>query len=113
MGRQAYWQEKLGSFTFDIVHRSGTKHGNADGVSWIPCSEDRASCPQSFDLCAHILDQAPDEPEGSKMHIQGWDWENIQKTDPDLGEIYAAFQANPTERPTNKLYWGGVKMGKF
>ena len=84
------------------MHRSGTRHGNADGVSRIPCSEGKASCPQSIDLCAHILDQVPDEPEGSEMDIQGWDWENIQKTDPDLGEVYIAFQANPTERPSKK-----------
>ena len=102
MGQQARWHEKLGDFSFDIVYRSGAKHGNADGCSRIPCSEGSAPCSQ-VDLCAHIGDHDENEPEDSELFIQGWDWENLQKTDPDLGEVFAAFQRTPNERPNKKI----------
>ena len=113
MGQQARWQEKLGNFSFDIVYRSGAKHGNADGCSRIPCSDDRTQCHQSVDLCAHIFDNVEAEPEDTELFIQGWDWENLQKTDPDLGEVYAAFQLNPIERPSKKVTLGWSEDGKI
>ena len=79
------------------------RHGNADGCSRIPCSDGREGGHQGFDLCAHIFDNNAAEPEGTELYIQGWDWEILQKTDPDLGEVYAAFQLNPTERPSKKV----------
>ncbi|CAH1254301.1 GIN1 [Branchiostoma lanceolatum] len=33
----ARWLAKLASFDFDIVHRAGVRHGNADGLSRRPC----------------------------------------------------------------------------
>ena len=33
-GQIARWLELLASFDFDIVHRPGRKHGNADSLSW-------------------------------------------------------------------------------
>ena len=36
-GQIARWLEILGPFDFDIEHRSGKKHSNADGMSRIPC----------------------------------------------------------------------------
>ena len=38
-GQVARWLEVLGIFNFDIEHRSGKKHANADGLSRIPCSQ--------------------------------------------------------------------------
>ena len=113
MGQQARWQEKLGDFSFDIIHRSGAKHGNADGCSRIPCSEGSVTGPQVDDLCAHVLDLDEKEPEESELFIQGWDWGTLQRTDPDLGDVYAAFQLNPTERPNKKLILGWSDDGKI
>ena len=73
MGQQARWQEKLGNFSFDIMHRSGAKHGNADGCSRIPSSDGREGGHQGVDLCAHILDDNVAEPEDTELYIQGWD----------------------------------------
>ena len=33
----ARWLEQLQEYDFDIVHRPGHKHLNADALSWIPC----------------------------------------------------------------------------
>ena len=37
MGQQGRWQERLQKFDFDIEHRLGHKHGNADELSRRPC----------------------------------------------------------------------------
>jgi len=39
-GQLARWIEFLGNYTFEIKHRAGTKHGNADGMSRRPCEAD-------------------------------------------------------------------------
>ena len=36
-GQIARWIELLSEFQFNISHRSGVKHGNADGMSRLPC----------------------------------------------------------------------------
>jgi transposase InsO family protein len=38
-GQMARWLERLQNYDFEIVHRAGTKHGNADGLSRRPCAE--------------------------------------------------------------------------
>lgn len=37
-GQMARWLEVLGTCTFDIQHRAGKLHGNADGLSRRPCN---------------------------------------------------------------------------
>jgi transposase InsO family protein len=37
IGQQSRWLEKLAEFDFNIVHRPGLKHGNADALSRRPC----------------------------------------------------------------------------
>jgi len=37
IGQNARWLEQLGEFTFDIKHRNGTHHSNADALSRHPC----------------------------------------------------------------------------
>jgi len=39
MGQQARWCEILEEFDFQIVHRPGVKHGNADALSRRPCGQ--------------------------------------------------------------------------
>ena len=39
MRQQARWLEQLAAFDFYVVHRPGIRHGNADGVSRIPCRQ--------------------------------------------------------------------------
>jgi len=51
-GQVARWLEVLGTYTFEIQHRPGLRHGNADALSRAPCrqcgmtesGEDEASC---------------------------------------------------------------------
>ena len=39
MGQQGRWQEMLQEYNFDIKHRPGNKHGNADALSRRPCGK--------------------------------------------------------------------------
>ena len=41
-GQMARWLEILGTYDFEVVHRPGTKHGNADALSRLTCS--RGEC---------------------------------------------------------------------
>ncbi|PIK39793.1 Retrovirus-related Pol polyprotein from transposon [Apostichopus japonicus] len=43
-GQTARWLEILGTYTFEISHRPGRFHGNADGLSRRPCSDDCQHC---------------------------------------------------------------------
>ena len=47
-GMLARWLAKLQQFNFDIVHRPGAQHGNADGLSRCPQCE-RGSCAPTTD----------------------------------------------------------------
>ena len=38
-GQVARWIEFLSTFHMEIEHRPGRSHGNADGVSRIPCKQ--------------------------------------------------------------------------
>lgn len=38
-GQFARWIETLGAYDFEICHRSGKSHGNADALSRIPCKQ--------------------------------------------------------------------------
>ena len=54
-GMLARWLAKLQQFHFDIIHRPGTQHGNADGLS---------RCPQcERGECAPNINSTPGDPE--------------------------------------------------
>lgn len=38
-GRMARWLERIQQYNFEIIHRKGKLHGNADGLSTCPCAE--------------------------------------------------------------------------
>ena len=46
MGQQGRWQERLQEYTFDIEHRPGNKHGNADALSRRLCGWSRCYIPK-------------------------------------------------------------------
>jgi len=47
IGQQGRWLDFLSEFKYDIVHRSGSAHGNSDALSRRPCEPEGAEpCPQ-------------------------------------------------------------------
>ena len=52
-GQLARWLEKLQEFDFDVVHRRGKQHGNADAMSRKPCTQcGRSSHEESLSIQA-------------------------------------------------------------
>ncbi|KAL5516359.1 hypothetical protein EMCRGX_G001657 [Ephydatia muelleri] len=45
-GQVARWLECLSEYDFEVVHRPGTKHTNADALSCMPCPQCQLSFPQ-------------------------------------------------------------------
>ena len=45
-GQVARWLECLSEYDFEVVHRPGTKHTNADALSRMPCPQCQLSFPQ-------------------------------------------------------------------
>src|SRR5665811_2015512 len=47
IGQQARWMDFMSEFDFDIIHRAGTAHGNADSLSRKnPCERNGLPCRQ-------------------------------------------------------------------
>ena len=56
-GMLARWLAKLQQFNFDIIHRPGAQHGNADGLSRCPQCERRLCAPSK-----NTLQTDPNQP---------------------------------------------------
>ena len=53
-GQTARWMEKLQSFNFQIQHRQGKKHTNADALSRLPCKQCGRICYQDEQECYKV-----------------------------------------------------------
>ena len=113
-GMMARWLHALQQFQFTIVHRAGSDHGNADGLSRAPtdpCRQcTRVDCPQ-VDTSVVVADQPFDavsvgeSEDGDLVPVQsGEDW--IAQLDDDLsrpasqpGEVFS-ISALQLEDPT-------------
>ena len=57
-GQLARWLERLQEFDFDIVHRKGSQHTNADSLSRLPCHQ----CGRNSHTIAPMIDHASQQP---------------------------------------------------
>lgn len=110
-GQLARWIEELQSYDFHIEHRKGTKHGNADGLSRLPCQEECRHCSK--------YDHQNENEWIRRCEVSPWyKWnkdcvKTKQQEDPILGKIVTALERNkrPTweevssEAPMIKAYW--------
>ena len=55
MGQQARWQERLQEFSFNIQHRPGNKHGNADALSRRSCRRPGCCLPAKDDKEEEVM----------------------------------------------------------
>ena len=92
VGQQARWLEQLAPFDFEIVHRSGVRHANADGISRIPCRQ----CGRPDEESSLV---APVTIEGDEL----WSPESLtkkQSEDPELAEFCDLLKQYPERKPT-------------
>ena len=102
-GQFARWLETLSEYSFQLVHRKGLKHNNADGLSRQLCKE----CKQ----CERMLPQA--ERQLQVLQVQPDDNRDLlvkaQKEDSDLAAVYDAVSQNRS-LPTKDLSWRAQKL---
>lgn len=82
-GQLARWLEKLQQFNFNIIHRQGKRHQNADALSRLPCNQ----CGRSEDQTVAHISQVP------KEHPHQSEVRNLQQGDPDIDTVLKAKEA--------------------
>jgi len=79
IGQQARWLEQMEEFNFEVEHRRGVRHGNADALSRRPCAKPNCPCDhrQSRKLqerCeghrGHLFDGPADQPIGDDFYVR-------------------------------------------
>ena len=118
-GQVARWIEALS--TFDIQHRPGRQHGNANGLSRIPCRQCGEHQAAMIQIIAHKDNTVPirkvmTTPE-TESWVSGWSQNLIrekQLNDPDIGKILKlkessqrkpCWQDVSSDNEVVKAYW--------
>ena len=100
-GQVARWIEFLSAFHMDIEHRPGRRHGNADGVSRIPCRQcgknEETDSEQKVSQVGH--DNSNDDIDVSRL-------KEAQEKDRDISLVKQWFESG--ERPNRQ---SPVKVG--
>ncbi|GBN82991.1 Transposon Ty3-G Gag-Pol polyprotein [Araneus ventricosus] len=114
-GQIARWMQKLQEYDFEIQHRKGTSHGNADVLSRRPCTESCKHCTNAerkfgmeIDISVKVLTTTSADP-WSSCEIQ-----KSQLEDPNIKPILekklnsadrTSWQEIAPESPATKRYW--------
>ena len=108
IGQQGRWLEQLAEFDFEIIHRPGRRHGNADALSRKPCRQcDEAEIEVS--LLRGVIETSQTESVSESVTL-----EQAQRDDPDLRLVRSWLEAGAevpslqdilTESETVKVYW--------
>ena len=99
VGQQARWLEQLATFEFDIIHRPGIKHANADGVSRLPCRQcGKSGTDEEVDLVAPVT------IEESELWTPAFLKEE-QSKDPEVSE----FRDLMLQFPDRKPFWSELE----
>ena len=106
-GQLARWLECLQEFSFEIVHRSGKKHTNADALSRRPCSQ-----------CGHEepLPPAVHKRDGAVAvllaHCSPQDLRKLQLNDATTGPVLQAVEKNTWLEP-DAISRGGPEVRRL
>ncbi len=99
-GQVARWIQVLDTYDYTIEHRPGRLHGNADGLSRIPCrqcgrsDEDEDETPPSVRA---ITRRGTNDPDIATEVREAWTAD--QKEDGDIGRIYKWVEDHTTPAP--------------
>ncbi|GFY20569.1 retrovirus-related Pol polyprotein from transposon 412 [Trichonephila clavipes] len=113
-GQVARWIQRLNEYYFDIRHRKGSSHGNADALSRRPCPENCRHCSRVETKDDYAIRQittstaTPPDP---------WSDEKVredQMADPDIKPLIEFMESSSNKpswqdisaySPTTKQYW--------
>lgn len=123
-GQMARWLQVLFTYDFEIEHRPGKQHGNADGLSRRPCQECRYCERQEVkeevgqhDCEGHRMCAiSQEEPVSPERWIEPWTKEQLRKwqeEDPILCKVLVWVEAGRkpawkdirTEGTATRVYW--------
>ena len=99
-GQLARWLARLGQYNFNVQHRPGTKHLNADSLSRRPCDADCKHC-RRRELQQDILCRAAESvlPQQGPDSTQADSIQAMQRADDDLATIII-HKEQRDDRPT-------------
>ncbi|GFW16491.1 retrovirus-related Pol polyprotein from transposon 412 [Trichonephila clavipes] len=112
-GQVARWIQRLNEYYFDIRHRKGSSHGNADAVSRRPCPENCRHCSRvetKYDYAIRQITSTATPPDP-------WSDEKVredQMADPDIKPLIEFMESSSNKpswqdisaySPTTKQYW--------
>jgi transposase InsO family protein len=83
IGQQGRWLERLAEFEFQVIHRAGKKHGNADALSRKPCRQCGMETSAEVAAVTEVHGQTPASADDGPPD----DLEKAQREDPDLSKV--------------------------
>ncbi|GFV91580.1 retrovirus-related Pol polyprotein from transposon 412 [Trichonephila clavipes] len=113
-GQVARWIQRLNEYYFDIRHRKGSSHGNADALSRRPCPENCRHCSRvetKYDYAIRQITTSTATPPDP------WSDEKVredQMADPDIKPLIGFMESSSNKpswqdisaySPTTKQYW--------
>ncbi|GFU03438.1 retrovirus-related Pol polyprotein from transposon 412 [Trichonephila clavipes] len=113
-GQVARWIQRLNEYYFDIRHRKGSSHGNADALSRRPCPENCRHCSRvetKYDYAIRQITTSTATPPDP------WSDEKVredQMADPDIKPLIEFMESSSNKTkladisaysPTTKQYW--------
>ncbi|GFW50246.1 hypothetical protein TNCV_4696641 [Trichonephila clavipes] len=113
-GQVARWIQRLNEYYFDIRHRKGSSHGNADALSRRPCPENCRHCSRvetKYDYAIRQITTSTATPSDP------WSDEKVredQMADPDIQPLIEFMESSSNKpswqdisaySPTTKQYW--------
>ncbi|GFW94963.1 hypothetical protein TNCV_1464611 [Trichonephila clavipes] len=113
-GQVARWIQRLNEYYFDIRHRKGSSHGNADALSRRPCPENCRHCSRvetKYDYAIRQITTSTATPPDP------WSDEKVredQMADPDIKPLIEFMESSSNKpswqdisaySPTTKQYW--------
>jgi len=85
MAQMARWLAYIEQFDFEIQHRAGSKHGNADGLSRTPTHDDAVRTIKQQNGDSFVEDVVNDRQALTKAQLD----------DPDIGPVLRAIMRSP------------------
>ena len=101
IGQQARWLELMEDYDFDVLHRPGSRHGNADAISRRPCSLMACVCRQDKSTANAVFTNAFASADESEKQDEIWSLNGLrsaQESDPDISVILNHLKLSP-EKP--------------
>ena len=103
VGQQARWLEQMEEYTFDIEHRPGKKHANADAMSRRPCRQctvDQETAVGSY-MCNRVVESGPGD--GTDEYLDPAQMKEDYASDPKLATFHALFSASESQVPWDEV----------